>query len=80
MWGLLAAVGIVGALVALANVEKSDEPVVKPAVEKLKLAWLARRRRLTLPEAEDGLVLSRRLGERDLARKFERVVRQLKTQ
>lgn len=78
MWGVLAAIGVVGALVVFTNVEKSDEPVVKPAVEKLKLAWLVRKRSLTLPEAEDGLVLSRRLGERDLARKFERVVRRLK--
>lgn len=78
MWGVLAALGIVGALVVFTNVEKSDEPVLKPAVEKVRLAWLARKRSLTLPEAEDGLVLSRRLGERDLERKFERVVRRLK--
>lgn len=80
MWGVLAALGIVGALVVFTNVEKSDEPVVKPAVEKIRLAWLVRKRHLTLPEAEDGLVLSRRLGESDLARKFERVVRRMKTQ
>jgi len=80
MWGVLAAAGIVGALVVFTNVEKSDEPVVKPALEKVKLAWLARKRRLTLPEAEDGVVLSRRLGERDLERRFERVVRRLKAQ
>lgn len=80
MWGVLAAVGIVGALVVLTNTEKSDEPVVRPALEKVKLAWLVRRRRLTLSQAEDGLVLSRRLGERDLARRFEREVRRLKSQ
>ena len=79
MWGVLAAAGIVGALVVFTNVEKSDEPVVKPALEKVKLAWLVRKRHLTLPQAEDGLALSRRLHERDLERRFERVVRRLKS-
>lgn len=78
MWGILAALGIVGGLVAATCREKSDDPVIKPALQRARLARLAGKRRLTLPEAEDGVVLSRKLGEADLARKFERVASRLK--
>jgi hypothetical protein len=81
MWGLLAALGIVGGLAALASTEKSDDPVLRPALQARRLAGIlaaGRRRNLTLAEAEDGLVLARRLGRRVLAGKFEREISELK--
>ena len=71
MWGLIAAFVAVGGLVALTCREK-DEPVIKPTLEKIRLARLARipTSRLTLDGAEDGVVLSRRLGEKDLEKRF----------
>lgn len=81
MWKFLAAVGIVGSLVALTMTERFDEPVLKPALQRMRLSRIlvaSKRRRLTLTEAEDGLVLSRQLGEDDLARWFTDEVRKLK--
>ena len=78
MWGLLAALGVVAGLARLATVEKSDDPVLRPALQRRRLAKIVAesgRRRLTRTEAEDGLVLSRRLGEGRLARRFEALVR-----
>jgi hypothetical protein len=73
MWGLLAALGIVGGLVKLAASEKSDAPVLRPALQKRRLSKILKKskwRRLTLTEAEDGLVLSKRLGETGLEKWF----------
>jgi hypothetical protein len=81
MWTLLAALGIVGALAKLAAVEKSDDPVLRPALQGKKLAEIlaaSERRLLTPAQAEDGLVLARRLGRGDLARKFEREISELR--
>jgi len=80
MWGVLIAFVLVGGLVKLSFREATD-PVIKPAVEKLRLAKLAAMppSRLTLDQAEDGVVLSRRLGEKELARRFAMVVKVLKT-
>jgi hypothetical protein len=81
MWGLLAALGSVGLLARVAMVEKSDDPVLRPALQRKRLSGIlaaSERRRLTRAEAEDGLVLSRRLGEAGLARRFEREVSELR--
>jgi hypothetical protein len=81
MWALVTALAAVGGLVVLACHEK-DEPSIKPALEKLKLARLARlpTSRLSLDEAEDGVVLSRRLGEKDLEKRFAAVAFALRKQ
>ena len=65
---------------ALAFREKA-EPVIKPAWQKLRLARLASipARKLTLDEAEDGVILSRRLDEHDLERRFAMVAKKLRT-
>jgi len=79
VWGLLAALGIVGGLARLAMAEKSDDPVLRPALQRGRLAKIlaaSRRRRLTRTEAEDGLVLARRLGEDGLAERFGKMVRE----
>lgn len=80
MWAVLIAFTIVGGLVTVAYREATD-PVIKPDWQKLKLARLASIpiRKLTLDQAEDGVVLSRRLGEHDLERHFAIVTRELKT-
>jgi hypothetical protein len=81
MWGILSAFGVVGLVVKLAMVEKSDDPILRPALQKRKLAKIlkaSRRRALARSEAEDGLVLARRLGEANLARWFEEKVREAK--
>ena len=73
MWSIFAAIGIVGGLAALAATEKSDEPVLRPAMERIRLAKIlvaSKRRRLTRREIDDGLVLARRLEEKDLERWF----------
>lgn len=80
MWGLITAFAAVGGLVALAFREKAD-PILKPALQRAKLAKLASipARRLTLDQAEDGVILSRRLGENDLEQRFAAVAKKLKT-
>jgi hypothetical protein len=81
VWGLVAALGSVGLLVRFALTEKSDDPVLRPALQRGRLARIlkaSRRRRLTRTEAEDGLVLCRRLGEDELARWFDGEVREAK--
>ena len=72
MWGLITALMAVGGLIAIAQHE-ATEPTIKPAIWKLRLAKLALlpRRKITLDQAEDGVILSRRLGEKDLERQFE---------
>lgn len=82
MWALLAAIGSVVGLATLASVEKSDDPVLRPALQRGRLARILEssgKRRLTLAEAEDGLVLSRRLGKDDLAKKFGSIVQKMKS-
>jgi hypothetical protein len=81
MWTLLAALGTVGLLVRVTSTEKSDDPVLRPVLQGRRLAKIleaSRRRTLTRTEAEDGLVLARRLGEAGLAERFEGEVRRLR--
>ncbi len=79
MWGLITAFAVVGGLVAAAYREKAD-PVIKPAWQKTRLAMLAGTpiKQLTLGQAEDGVVLARKLGEHDLERRFAVVAIRLK--
>ena len=80
MWGLILSIGAVGGFVALAH-HQAAEPTIKPALMRHRLARLARmpKRKLTLDQAEDGVVLSRRLGEPDLERRFAAVAKSLRT-
>ena len=74
--GLLAALGTVGLLVKTAVTEKSDDPVLRPALQRRrlrKILLVSQRRKLTRTEAEDGVVLARRLGYTRLARKLEKI-------
>lgn len=81
MLAMIIAFAAVGGFMAFAYRE-SDKPVVKPALQKLRLARLARisTNKITLDEAEDGVVLSRRFGEHDLEKRFAKVVRDLREQ
>ena len=79
MWGLITAFAVVGGLVAAAYREKAD-PVIKPAWQKTRLAMLAGTpiQPLTLGQAEDGVVLSRKLGEHVLEKRFILLAQELK--
>jgi hypothetical protein len=79
MIAVLLALGLVGGMVGFAIKETLD-PAVKPAFLKFKLARLAKKpvTNLKLDEAEDGVVLARRLGRKDLEKKFAGVVTILK--
>ena len=74
MWGLVIALATVGGLGRL-TFHEAVEPTIRPAVMRMRLARLAKMPtdRLTLDQAEDGVVLSRRLGEPDLGRRFAEV-------
>jgi hypothetical protein len=80
MWGLLLSIGAIGGFVVLAH-HQAAEPTIKPALMKIRLARLARLpgRKLTLDQAEDGVVLSRRLSEPDLERRFAKVATSLRS-
>jgi len=80
MWGLFITISAISGLVVLAH-RQAAEPTIKPALMKLRLASLARmpERKLTLDQAEDGVVLSRRLGEPGLERQFAMVASSLRS-
>jgi hypothetical protein len=79
MWGLITALVAVGSLIAIAQHEAA-EPTIKPAIWKLRLARLAAlpRMKITLDQAEDGVILSRRLGEKNLEKRFEDMAKVLR--
>ena len=79
MWGLITALAAVGSLIAIAQHEAA-EPTIKPAIWKLRLAKLALlpERKITLDQAEDGVILSRRLGEKELETRFETLAKILR--
>jgi hypothetical protein len=79
VFGFIAVLGGIYGLVAFAMREKED-PVLKPAVMRARLAGLARipAGRLNLDQASDGVVLSRRLGERELLMRFARAEARLR--
>ena len=80
MWGLFITIGAISGLVVLAH-RQAAEPTIKPALLRMRLAKLARMpgNSLTLDQAEDGVVLSRKLGEPDLERRFAAVVKSLRS-
>jgi hypothetical protein len=81
MLGFLASLVAVGGFIAFAC-HDADEPMVKPAWLKLKLVRLVKRinsHKITLDEAEDGMVLSRKLGEKGLEKRFAVVATRLRT-
>lgn len=71
MGAVIAALAIVTGLV-VAAIKSTTRPVKNIEWAKIRLAHLARKpvKKLTLDEAEDGVVLSRRLGQRDMGKEF----------
>jgi hypothetical protein len=80
MWGLLITIGAVSGFVVLAH-RQAAEPTIKPAILRLRLSRLANMPsgKLTLDQAEDGVVLSRKLGEPGLERQFAMVASSLRS-
>ena len=86
MGAILLAFGLVGGIVGLAAAQ-ADNPTIKRFLEQRRLGLLAKKRdgKLTLLEAEDGVLLSRRyMGEkpsnRFLLTHFTNLVASLKKQ
>ena len=79
MWGVLLAMGAVAGIVKIA-VNRARAPMKGEAWMKWRLGMLAKKpvTRLKLDEAEDGLVLARRLGQKVLERRFGMVVTALR--
>lgn len=77
MFPLLLAVSAVAGLVGYA-IRRSTGPAQKPMDERMKLERLKLVERLTLDEAEDGLVLARRYGDKGAEVKFRVEVLRLK--
>ena len=79
MWALVIAFLSVSGLVSFAYGQK-EEPTLRPALRKAKLIRLAKTpiARLTLDEAEDGMVLSRQFDAPELERRFRAVAEKLK--
>ena len=79
MWGLVIAFLSVGGLIKFAYGQK-EEPTVKPALRRARLIKLARIpvERLTLDQAEDGVVLSRQFEAPELEKRFRKVSEKLK--
>ncbi len=71
--------GLIGGLVSLA-IRQAKEPTIKPALEKRKLIVLAKipRHKLTLSQAEDGVVLARRFSSPVLEKEFLKIVEKIK--
>jgi hypothetical protein len=76
MWGLLAAAALTYGLVRAAVAEPAHKRARK--LSQLMRLCAVPRERLTLAQAEDGSVLARHLGRRDLASTFEQDVRKLR--
>ena len=86
MGAVLLAFGLVGGIVGLAAAQ-ADNPTIKRFLQKRRLASIAKKpdSRLTLLEAEDGVLLSRRYMEenpsnRFLLLRFTKLVASLKKQ
>lgn len=79
MWALVIAFLSVGGLVKFAYRQK-EEPTVKPALRRARLIRLARipTERLTLDQAEDGMVLSRQFEAPELEKRFRGEAEKLK--
>lgn len=79
MWALVISFLFAGGLVKFAW-EQKEEPTLKPALQRAKLIRLARipLERLTVDQAEDGMVLSRRFDSPELEKRFRAVAEKLK--
>jgi hypothetical protein len=77
MFGLFLAISGVCGLVGYA-IRRSTGPSQKPLDERIKLERLKLRQVLTLDEAEDGLVLARRYGDKSSEVRFRIEVLKLK--
>jgi len=77
MFAILAALGFVGGLVALA-IKDTTEPAIKPAWEINKLKELKARGRWNIDQAEDTLALARRYGDKEAEKKFVKIVSELR--
>jgi hypothetical protein len=76
---LLLALGLVSGIVGLA-VNQADDPTIRRFLQRRRLDAISRKpdRFVTLPEAEDGIVLSRRFGEKFLLSRFTKLVASIK--
>ena len=79
MVGMLIVFAVVGGFVTLAC-RDADEHIVKSALRKARLVRLARipTNKITLDQAEDGVVLSRQFGEHSWEKHFAMVVKSLR--
>jgi hypothetical protein len=77
MFPLLLAITAISGLVGYA-IRRSTGPSTKPMDERMKLERLKLRRVLTLDEAEDGLALARRYGDKSSEVRFRIEVLKLK--
>jgi hypothetical protein len=80
MWALVIGFLFAGGLVKFACDQK-EEPTVKLALRKARLVRLAKisQDRLTLDQAEDGMVLSREFDAPELGKRFLAAATKLKT-
>ena len=80
MVALLLALGLVSGIVSLAA-SQADDPTIRRFLQKRRLETIARKpnRLVTLPEAEDGLYLARKYGDRFLFLRFGKLVASLKS-
>jgi hypothetical protein len=70
MFPILFGLGAIAGLVGYA-IRRATGPSTKPLDERYKLERLKMRKVLTLDEAEDGLVLARRYGDRKAQLRFQ---------
>jgi hypothetical protein len=76
---LLLALGLVGGIVGL-TARQADDPTIKRYLQRRRLSIVARKpdSSISLLDAEDALVLARRLEERVLVTRFARLVASLR--
>lgn len=79
MVALLLALGLVSGIVGLA-VDQAEDPTIRRFLQRRRLEAISRKpdRLVTLPEAEDAVVLAKRFNERFLLTRFSKLVASLK--
>lgn len=75
MGAILLAFGLVTGIVSLAF-HQADDPTIRRYVEQRRLRFIAGKpdSKITRDQAEDGLVLARRHGDRELTVRFMKLV------